>query len=99
MLKFLSYENLCSASGEAILVTQRYFIKHFTQSRFPNMLYDHFTQSLYQNTRVKHFIKAIYPNPIKLLYQGNSRNSLDIHVHHLQLHQDKVLRTGNKTMY
>ena len=58
------------ASGEAILGTQRYFIKAFYQ----NTLSNHFIQALYPSTLSKHFIKALYQitlskHVIQALYQ------------------------------
>ena len=62
------------ASGEAILGTQRYFIK----ALYPSTLSKHFIQPLYPSTLSKHFIQA--------LYQGNSKSILNIPVKVLQMY-------------
>ena len=64
---------LFSASGEAILGTQRYFIKalytstlskHFTRALYPSTLNKHFIQALYTSTLSKHFTQALYQSTL-----------------------------------
>ena len=51
-----SYIKFFSASGEAILGTQRYF----TIALYTSTLSKHFTQALYLCTLHKHFIQTLY---------------------------------------
>ena len=48
------------ASGDAILGTQRYFIK----ALYPSTLSKHFIKALYQSTLSNHFIKALYQSTL-----------------------------------
>jgi len=89
-----------SASGEAILGTQRYFInllyqstlsKHFIKALYQSTLSTHFIKALYQSTLSKHFIKSLYASMlskhfIKLLVQGTSNSRLEVPVKALQMH-------------
>ena len=75
-----SYIKFVSASGEAILGTQRYLDdatrrdnirdyprtlhKHFTQALYKSTLSRHFTQALYPSTLHKHFTQALYPSTL-----------------------------------
>ena len=70
LLLTFSYIRFFSASGEAMLGTQRYLIKtlyistlskHFAQALYPSTLHKHFIQALYTSTLSKHLTQALYP--------------------------------------
>ena len=59
-----SYAIFCRASGEAILGTQRYFIKALYPVLYQSTLSKHFIKALYPSTLSKHFIQALYPTTL-----------------------------------
>ena len=95
-----------SASGEAILGTQRYIIKnkstlhkHFIQALYTSTSSKHFTQALYQSTLHKHFIKALYTSTlskhfIQALYPST------LHKHFIQaLYKSTLSKHFIKALY